>query len=239
MKLLIGTPIHYHPEPQYMISMLRLVVHLASTSTSFSLLTPVGESLITRARNSMVKKFLATDCTHLLFIDSDIEFQPEDVTNLLATGHRLVAGLYPKKHINWDNVRDAVADKEPNLQAHAADYVVNLDIGEHECTNGCVAVRELGTGFMLIERSVITDMQAAYPETRYLSDSDEDRGEETYALFDCVIEDGRYLSEDWTFCHRAKAIGIQPYAYLHAKLKHIGKFSYEGELSKLFIGLDK
>ena len=42
-----------------------------------------NESLITRARNYLVDEFLrAEEFTHLMFIDSDINFNPKDVLSL-------------------------------------------------------------------------------------------------------------------------------------------------------------
>ena len=43
-----------------------------------------NESLITRARNYCCDEFLRSDCTHMIFIDSDISFNPNDVITMLA-----------------------------------------------------------------------------------------------------------------------------------------------------------
>ena len=63
-----------------------------------------NESLITRARNYLVDEFLRSDCSHLLFIDSDIHFNPQDVLALMAIDKDVIGGPYPKKSINWRNV---------------------------------------------------------------------------------------------------------------------------------------
>jgi hypothetical protein len=81
--------------------------------TKFSFL--FNESLITRARNYLVDEFLRTDYTHLLFIDSDIHYSPQDIIALLALDKDVVGGPYPKKSINWNNVAET-ARKHPNLQ---------------------------------------------------------------------------------------------------------------------------
>ena len=67
-----------------------------------------NESLITRARNYLVDEFLRSGCTHLLFIDADINFNPQDVLALLALDRDVVGGPYPKKSINWNNIVNAV-----------------------------------------------------------------------------------------------------------------------------------
>lgn len=63
--------------------------------TKFSFL--FNESLITRARNYLVDEFLRTDFTHLLFIDSDIHYQPQDVIAMLALNKDVIGAPYPKK----------------------------------------------------------------------------------------------------------------------------------------------
>jgi hypothetical protein len=60
-----------------------------------------NESLITRARNYLVDEFLRSDCTHLMFIDADIGFDPDDVIALsviaeTGSDKEVVCGPYPK-----------------------------------------------------------------------------------------------------------------------------------------------
>ena len=89
-----------------------------------------NESLITRARNYLVDEFLnRSDCTHLLFLDSDIHFDPRDVIALLALDKDVIGGPYPKKAIKWKSVKTAILKNpeiEPNDLANiTGDYVFN------------------------------------------------------------------------------------------------------------------
>ena len=54
-----------------------------------------NESLITRARNALTQAFLKTDCTHLMFIDADINFNPNDVVTMLQAEKDVIGGIYP------------------------------------------------------------------------------------------------------------------------------------------------
>jgi hypothetical protein len=63
--------------------------------TSYSIM--VNESLITRARNNLTDMFLASDCSHLFFIDADINFRTEDVLRMMEYDVPVLAGVYPKK----------------------------------------------------------------------------------------------------------------------------------------------
>jgi hypothetical protein len=73
-----------------------------------------NESLVTRARNYLVDEFLRSDCTHLLFIDSDVHYNPQDVVAMMALDKDVIGGPYPKKAINWNNVA-AAARKHPDM----------------------------------------------------------------------------------------------------------------------------
>jgi hypothetical protein len=68
-------------------------------SVKFSYL--FNESLIRRARNYLVDEFLnRSDATHLLFIDSDIHFNPQDVVALLALDKDVAGALILRRQSN-------------------------------------------------------------------------------------------------------------------------------------------
>ena len=78
-----------------------------------------NESLITRARNYLVDEFLRSDYTHLMFIDSDIGFDPNDVIGLAAISddkHEVVCGPYPKKTIAWEKMSETLYSILPRTQ---------------------------------------------------------------------------------------------------------------------------
>src|SRR6056300_590255 len=94
-----------------------------------------NESLITRARNYCVDEFMRSDCTHMIFLDSDIGFDYNDVLAMLAlmseeSEYDIMCAPYPKKVIAWEKIKDAVdrgfADDNPNqLENFVGDYVFN------------------------------------------------------------------------------------------------------------------
>ncbi len=195
------------------------------------------ESLVQRARNALVHTFLKTDATHLLFIDSDIQFNALDVIGMLGADKPLVTGAYPRKGINQQNVVDAIERREPDPFGFAASYVVNyLPAKPGDKINvefGCVPVMEAATGFMLAKREVFEEMAAAMPEIAYTSDEvhvSRGRGETMHAFFDCAIVEGRYLSEDYLFSRRWQQLGGTVWLFLPAKLSHIGSYTYRGDL---------
>lgn len=209
-----------------------------------------NESLVQRARNYLVDEFLRTDCTHLLFIDSDIGFDPSDVIALLAIAEPgsdkdVVCGPYPKKCISWEKVKRAVdkgfGDRDPeNLANYIGDYVFNPAEGIDEIPlSEPVEVLESGTGFMMIQRNVFERFAAAYPHLSYKPDHVRtehfDGSREIVAYFDCPIDPKtkRYLSEDYMFCQYTRNAGMKVWLCPWMKLAHMGTYIYSGSLADL------
>ena len=135
-----------------------------------------NESLITRARNYLVDEFLRSPYTHLMFIDSDIHFNPNDVLTLAALDKPIIGAPYPKKVIAWEKVRNAVdaglADNDPTqLEEFTGDFVFNPVAGTQEIkvSEPC-EVLEIGTGFMLVAREVFEKFRDAYTQFSYKPD---------------------------------------------------------------------
>ena len=144
-----------------------------------------NESLITRARNYCVDEFMRSGYTHLLFIDSDIGFNPQDVLALLAlqeeeSPYDIIGGAYPKKCITWEKIVQAVnagvGEENPNvLEDFVGDFVFNpvMDPGETSKSiklDEPAQVLELGTGFMMIRRNTFEEYLKHYPEIMYRPD---------------------------------------------------------------------
>jgi glycosyltransferase involved in cell wall biosynthesis len=209
-----------------------------------------NESLITRARNYCVDEFLRSSYTHLMFIDADIGFDPNDVLALAAiadpeTDKDIVCGPYPKKTISWEKIKQAVdkgyADENPqNLKNYVGDFVFNPVSGENQIAlNEPVEVLEGGTGFMMIQRKAFEKYEAAYPEFKYLPDhvrtANFDGSREIMAYFDCIIDpkSKRYLSEDYMFCQWARNAGIKVWMAPWMRLQHMGSYFFGGSLADL------
>lgn len=218
---------------QYFLSMFKTSQELMRTGISFRLTTLRNESLITRARNSLVAMFLASECTHLMFIDADIEFQPKDIIRALAYEKPIIVGAYPKKHLDKEAIRQGKT---------GALYAVNFKIYDTKenkirVENGLAEVHDASTGFFMIHRDVIEKMIKEYPELHYKNDSNLDPklNKHMYALFDTGIdpEDNRYLSEDYYFCRLWQKLGGEIWLDLNTKLNHVGSHTHEGDVSEL------
>ena len=174
--------------------------------------TMTNESLISRARNTLVSKFLFTkESTHLMFVDADIGWEPWHLLVMLDAQKDVIGGLYPMKSlpIKW---------------------CVNGIPGQPEPAAGdnLIEVSKTGTGFMLIKRDVFEKLDA-HPATKpFKNDIGLDPALDPYmkTYFDTAVREGRYYSEDWTFCENWRDIGGQVWVDKRVLLRHTGTYTF-------------
>jgi hypothetical protein len=239
--ILIGTPCYGGQVFQgYMESVIQLMGYASRNDFDVSLALLGGDSLITRSRNKLVTTFLdMKQATHLMFIDADIAFKPEDVHRMLKFDHEVAAGIYPIKNFDWAqfkknaSVSDTPADKLMEAGLHYVGYPCPEK--ERETRDGFVTGTYAGTGFMLIRRSCLERMIFAYSDTKFnvahTYPIPKERSENQFALFDCMIEPETnvYLSEDFTFCRRWREIGGKIWLDMESRLSHYGTFRFQGD----------
>lgn len=190
-----------------------------------------GESLITRARNSLIAKFMSKPFTHIIFLDADVSWEAVNILRLLASGLEVCGGIYCKKAINWDRVLAGETDPE-----RVSDLNVNRLDGR--CAVGeFLPVRHLATGFMCIRKSVIDTLILKHPETKYSNNVSgyADAHDWFYNLFHAGIVDSEYLSEDYWFCNLVRDAGIEIWADTECPLGHTGNMTFRANLKKQYV----
>jgi hypothetical protein len=209
-----------------------------------------NESLVQRARNYLTDEFVRSGMDYMIFIDSDIHFEAQDVLVMMhfaATRDDMdvVCGPYPKKAISWEKIKVAVdkgyADQNPNnLEEFVGDFVFNPADGVTQFrVDEPVEVKESGTGFMLITRTALEKYDVAFPKQSYKPDhvrtENFDGKREIMAYFDCVIcpDTKRYLSEDYMFCQWMRKAGGKVWLLPWMRLKHAGSYIFGGSLQAL------
>jgi hypothetical protein len=202
-----------------------------------------GDALITRARANLVTMFLDDPAaTHLLFVDADIGFTPEQVFRLIESGADVVAGTYPIKRVNWDKAKRMLEGDRPPVPSAALDYVLEINDPDNiVLVNGFTRVRYAGTGFLMIRRHVLERMcrHPAYASLQFFREHSADAlagSPNRFALFECMIDpgSGTYLSEDFAFCKRWTDIGGEIWADLESRLDHVGPSMFRGDISSQF-----
>lgn len=244
-EIFLSTPCYGgHCTKQYAASILNLQTEGRKHDISIRLDTTENESLITRARNMSVARFMRSEAPYLLFIDADIHFQPEAVFQAIAADEDIVVSPYPKKRIVWEQGEREIkeGDGTKNMDRVTSDLVINVT--EQRAViekDRFVNVLDGGTGFMLIKRSVIEKMIKQYPELECINDHPGVDIKEYYAVFDCMIDPDtkRYLSEDYAFCRRWQMMGGSIKMNIDSTLGHIGTIPFTFNLKQRLRTLNK
>ncbi len=235
--MVVATPCYGGVVTQaYMLSVMKLVAHAARAGYAVSLSMLGHDSLVPRARSTLLGTFLDNPAaTHLLFVDADIGFEPAQVDRLLAADKDFTGALYPLKAMDWARIPERFTVGESLAQA-ALNYVGTFcPEPERREEGGFATAVYAGGGFQLIRRAAILRMVAAYPETRFTALYGLSRAEgppgQLYALFDSIIDrdTGAYLSEDYSFCKRWRDIGGEIWLDTASRLTHVGACDFVGD----------
>jgi hypothetical protein len=201
-----------------------------------------GDALISRARQDLVTRFIETPkTTHLLFIDADIGFEPEQVQRLLNFDVEMAVGAYPHKQLDMKRARTMFENKKQVQTSDLWSYGVEFeDSRKIEVKNGFARVLYAGIGFALIKKSVFQKMIQQYPELKYtagfLATDAFPESPNRYALFNEFIDEttGRYLPEDRSFCRRWTKMGGEIWVDTQSRLQHVGPVIFDGDFSTQF-----
>jgi hypothetical protein len=243
MKVMFATPCYISAvSMNYVTSIFELTLHSARFGLE-CILHMHSESLITRARNKIVIKFLSDETlTHLFWIDSDIEFTPQSVCRLLLVDRDVAAGVYPMKSFNWPAEGLPAGTTRKEFEDRYTEYPFNPighgkeRVSAYADVDGLVEAAEAPTGFMCIKRDVLLRMMKHYPELHYTPDGPPNHPQAHlhWRFFDCMVDpdSGRYLSEDYAFCRRWRDMGGKVWIDLRCKLAHLGQHNGRGDLAE-------
>ncbi len=244
--VVVGTPCFGGLVAQdFAMSLVQLSSAASAAGFDMAIVMLGNDALITRARSAIVAKFLDNPATtHLLFVDADITFSVDAVIRMLRFDKDFVAGLYPAKILDWQQMANRFGQSTETLEEAGLAYVGDMCAGPAlKIENGFATGNYAGTGFQLIKRNVFERMFAAYPESKYKAlhafPRPRQASENLYALFDCMIDkdSGVYLSEDYAFCSRWKSLGGEIWLDLSSRLVHTGSYSFRGNAQARFANL--
>ena len=179
----------------------------------------VKSSLVNYARNLATCGFLASKCDHMLFIDSDVEFEPEAVLRMLVVQKDIVCTPY---RIKLDDMK----------VKYAVDFT---DKSKIEMLPGEIVEVEQGpAGLMVIHRRVFDKLMKVHPEMHIkfhgggASDLD---AKYMYNFWDTTFDSktGLWKGEDLSFCDLARSVGFKIYANTGSKTIHHGTYGWEGK----------
>lgn len=191
---------------QYAIALAETSILLASHSIGIQLNINCSGSLLVAERNRLNKAFLASDCTHLLCIDSDLGWPPQAVKAMIDHDVDFVAGLYPARGETTFLFRP----------------VLNEDTSLVKNEKNLLKMNYIPAGFMLIKRHVIERMNSHFAHLYFEPKNDKLKHENGYCLFNTEVIDGEFWGEDYVFCRRVREAGFDIWVDPLIEFDHAG-----------------
>ena len=217
ISLFVATPLYDHPTAEYTQSMFQFVKWCYEKTYSNKIVFK-RSPYVTRARNILVDMFLESDCTHLLFIDADIKFNPEIIEKLLHEDKEVICIPYPIKNFNLGHTDFPVIFKK--------DIIINKN---------CIEIAAGPTGFMMFKREVFNKMISFYGDKMKLKNKYNLKN--LYNFFDNmhIPDEQSWYGDDFAFCKRWTSMGGKVFAYLNTEITHVGMYHYTGSFGGNFI----
>ena len=166
------------------------------------------DSLIQRARNSLIKLAIDGGYDDLFFIDSDTEWETDWFFNLLDRPEPIVGGALIKK-TEKEGYTIKLIDK--TLKYSEDKKLIEAD--------------GVGTGFLKVSKFAFDKLWLA-------SDIYQSEGEEHRMVFDIKVENGDLISEDYVLCNKWKALGYKVWLDPTITCNHIGIKKFKGDFKK-------
>ena len=202
----------------YVEALAGLLLRLGEVGIRATFRTLDGDNLILQ-RNLLVREFLASKATHLLFIDSDMTFPADLAEKLLDTGKPLIGAVYPKRRLDLAGLRRHLDHAAfDDAFALAQDWNVQFESGRITPSGALAQVQGLPGGFLLIARQVFTLMQGRADVAAMAGAQDA-----PLSFFRELRQGRTAIDLDYAFCRRYADSGGEVWAYLDADIRHIGE----------------
>lgn len=206
--ILISTPSYdERVDIAYMLSVLDTVRLLESNGFEVDLQIPMSSALVAHTRNAIVQRFMDNNFDYLLMVDSDLGWAPEAVLKLIESNKEFCGGVYPSRDGGGFKFRPSTEEDGkiiicPETKLLKMEYIP--------------------AGFILLKRSVIEKMYDRFPELRYEPKSPNSIHSKGYCLFNTEVWEGEFWGEDYTFCRRAKEVGLEIWVDPMIPFNHAG-----------------
>ena len=216
-NILIATPA-YNDQVYtgYTNSLIKTCLMLNNMNIKFDIKF-IGNQIVTRARNMLASLFMENELfTHMIFIDSDITWKPEDIIKLLDHDLECVIGVYPNKQYYLDD------NGKPMLFPSSVFEQGNIKIKNKN--ENLIKIKYAATGFMCLKKSALIKIQKDVNKFKLPGLKNEIIT--LYNYFDCNVVDEDYLTEDYYFSYLFNKNGGEIYSDKTIKLLHTGTHTY-------------
>ena len=169
----------------------------------------------------------------LLFIDSDMEFEPRLVRRMIDLNVGIASAAYTSRELNFDKLAAALQDDSDIslARAKAARFNVLTSFDSSKPVtihkrDGFYSLAATGMGVCLIRKSALQAMvhQGVVEKRIEIQDS---QPREVWGFFDMYRLNNVLLLEDYSFCYRWTQLMNRPlWTCVDTLVKHIGEFEY-------------
>lgn len=231
--LMIATPFHDGREfYEYGAGILDIGTFCFQNRIHFQKASNINSSLLPHSRNSLVEMFLSSKCQKLLFIDSDQGFTKDNVLHLFQSNKRIIAGITPHKRFPINYNFDPIEEHKKYFKDLCNKGPEDMQSFIKECADpkGEIEVNRVGTGFMMIDRSVFEIMK---PHVATYEAFDNQPGKFHHEFFKMGSgkagdnDNNKYRGEDWYFTELAKKLNIPIFINAHAVVRHHGSWVWQ------------
>ena len=242
LSIFVATPVHSEVSIHYTQACLEFQKQCMKNNVMV-MFQLMKSSLVTQGRNLCVSSFMESGMSHLLFIDSDIDFQSESIFKMIETGKDVISIPYPLKTFMWDKawrkIQNGEIKDEKELSRSFYSYPMKIADNYDDITldKGVMEVTHSPSGCMLIKREVIEKMIKEYSHLEIIQDTivngEMIKRPYMYNLFDTFYdsETKTFLGEDFAFCKKWTDIGGKCHAYVLDSITHVGEHQYCGRFA--------
>lgn len=206
-KVLIATPSYDGTlDVWYVNSLVRTIRESEAQGIRIDPIYQSFDALVQRARNDLVALAVQGNYDDIIFIDADIEWEPDWIFKLLKYPHDVVGGTYRKKVDDYEDYVVKALDLPPTIDTRT----------------GLMKVAGLGTGFLKLSKKAFRHLwEKAEP---YL----DHKGKNSRMIFDIAIQNGVMVSEDILMCQRLIAGGFDIWLDPRMCCNHTGPKKFQG-----------
>jgi len=201
------------------VSLVKLLGELRKAGIS-SQFNTVQSSLINHGRNLLTCAFLQSKCSHMLFLDADVEFEPEAVFRMLVAQKDIICTPYRVKLEDTEVIKYAVDFEDEKKIPILPGDIVEIEQGP--------------PGLMIIKREVYEKLMIDNPKMHIKFHGEITRSLNSdfmYNFWDTTFdpEKGLWKGEDLSFCDLARKSGFKIYANLASETIHHGSWGWKGK----------
>ena len=216
-SLYIAMPCYDMVKIQTMISMVKLIAQLTKAQIKMEVNT-MKSPYIAYARNILTARFLQSDYDYLLFVDSDVEFEPECPLRMLVAQRDIVCTPY------------RIKTNDPSVTKYTTTVkdTQNVTI----LPGGLIEILQGPAGMMMIHRRVFEKLMKERPDLEIQTHQHKDlfpKDLKIFSFWDCTFKDGMWTGDDIAFCNLARSVDFKLHANIESSLTHHGSYGYQGK----------